>query len=1005
MTARGVTTVLVAGVLLLPAFASAQDTKARIAAATAFVGNRPEVRLRVQLESGWLPASGVRIYREVNGRRELIHQRAVSDAEADRALDAGLRGKGLWSRAATRTVTPRALDFRAVRPPSAATRFRQLKSASDALLQLRQQPDPDPVRRASIQQQLGQLATLRAQAPARLAPSAALRPGLGAASPGDADVMTARGRFMLLALVRSAAAESLGLGTRDRAVKAGDRVRYTVALAPARGAAELVLDSVTVVVGTDPQPPAPAGVESQQMVDDDGEPSGTVAIRWERLDAALEVALLNASYVIERRHAPPVRAGLGSRIGSLPQLAKGAAPPDTVWRRAHEKPVMIAAINGDEEPLAFFEDELERPGTYEYRIALVDGFGRQSAWSEHTVGVVDWRRPAAPGTPLAELDEEPRDAEAGRIAKGAGRAALGLGRLQTPPRDLGAWAASPYTLGGKAAVRVSWSAVDAPADLVTRYRVFRIDTEAPNARPVLVTPQPIEGTALPATPEQDSAQARIRTLSKSAASASALRAATLATRGGMLATRAELSRLRDIARPRLSFTDVGVGTDRYYAYVVRAVYVPSGLESEDAPASAVAVPSPARPPVVTGATYDGFTASEKLTPGQQLADTTAQSRAPAFTSLRQGKPRLAPAAKRFRAAAATERSFAGSKSIALGARKSTTGPAGAAGALAKPASGASATGGLAGVSRAAPTADLPRTALVPRLPVFAKTDLSRLRLNLARARDDGGVVTLRWTATPGLKGVTYRIQRKYGDLDWVEVGVTRANQTTHRDVLPRSMARTYSYRVLAVTRWGVEGAPSAVVSAAVPSTVRPGVPNVLAAAPDRATDRAIRVRIDPNPADESVTAYRVLRDGAPVGVVAAAAGAELVYLDSGLVPDRSYRYEVVAETAAGLKSDPSRRLSAVALKLATAAPTELRATAEAGGVRLAWKAAADAASYTVQRRTAPGAPPQILAGGLRGTVAYLDVTAMPTKSYVYEVLAADAFGNISPAAAASVTVP
>ncbi len=1003
MSARGVMAALVAGILSLPAIVSAQDTKARLAAATAFVGNRPEVRLRVQLESGWFPATGVRLYREVGGRRELILQRAVSDAEADRVLDAGLRGKGLWSRAATRTASPRALDFRAIRPPSAATRFRQMKAVSDALLQLRQEPEPDPARRASIQQQASQLSALRAQAPARLAPSAALRPGLGALTPGDADIMAARGRLMLSALVRPAAAESLGLGARDRAVKPGDRIRYTVALAPARGGAEVVLDSATVVVGADPQPPAPAGIESQQVVDDDGEPSGTVAIRWARLDAALEVALLNASYVIERREAPPARAALGSRLGSLSPLAKGAAAAaDTVWRRAHEKPVMIAAINGDEEPLAFFEDELETPGAYEYRVALVDGFGRQSAWSEHEVRVVDWRRPEAPQAPLAELDDEPRDAGAGRIAKGAGRAALGLGRVHTSPRDLGAWSASPYTLGGKAAVRVSWSAVDAPADLATRYRIFRIDTEAPNPRAVLVTPQPIEGAAVPATPEQDSAQARIRTLSRSAASASALRAATLATRGGLLATRAELARLRDIARPRLSFTDVGVATDRHYAYIVRAVYVPSGLESEDAPASAVAVPSPARPPAVTGAAFEGFTASEQLTPGLLLADTTAQSRAPAFTALRQGRPRLAPAAKGFRAAAATERTFAGAKTIAFGSRKSASGPSGA---LARPAGGAPLAGGLTGASRPTLLPDLPRAALTPRVPVFAKPDLSRLRLNLARSRDDGGVVSLRWAATSGLKDVTYRIQRKYGDLGWVEVGVTRANQTTFRDVLPRSMARTYSYRVLAVTRWGVEGPPSAVVSAAVPSTVRPGVPNLLAAAPDRVADRAIRVRIDPNPADESVTTYRVFRDGAPVGAVAAAAGAELVYLDSGLVPNRTYRYEVVAETGAGLKSAPSRALTAVALKLSSAAPAGLGATAEAGGVRLAWTAAADAVSYTVQRRSAAGAPPQILAGRLQGVATYLDVTAMPARSYVYEVRAIDAFGNVSSASTASVTVP
>jgi hypothetical protein len=986
--------------------AAAAGTRARLTGATALVGGRPEVRLRVRMELGWVPSSGVRVYREAAGRKELLHQRTLSDADADRVLEPSLRGRGLWSQAARRTSTDRPLDFRVIRPPSAATRFRQLKTVADALIHLREQPEDDGAKRLAIQQNLSQLATLRSQPPARLS-AAALQSGAPAIAGTDRDIQSARGRLMLSALVKSGAAESLGMGARDRNVKAGDRVRYTVVAIPAQGGSEVLLDSAIVVVGADPQPPAPSGVESHQMVDDDGEASGIVALRWDRLDPALEATLLNASYVIERRPARPARTTTGlTRPGDSTRLPGTAT--DTVWRRVHDKPVMIAAINGDEEPLSFFEDDLDVPGTYEYRIALVDGYDRQSPWTSHTIRVVDWRRPPMPAAPQAELDDDPRDAAGRPMPRTRVTQNLGFGRGTARPKDLSAWASSPFTLAGKASVRVSWTAVDVPQGLAARYRVFRIDTEAANPQPVLVTPQPIEGEELPATPEQDSARVQAGALEKSLASGSALRAVGAAGTSDLPERRARLVRLRDLMRPRRAFTDAGVSTDRHYVYVVRAVYQPSGLESEDVRTAPVAVPTPAPPPAVTGGAYAGFTASEDLGPAQLLPDTVALSRSRAFTAARQGLARPAPAPGRFQRVSGSTGRFAGAKKLRAGATQAPAASSAAPGTPAGITAGIGAPTAPGMTTAAIPTQPLPdlaRTAIVPRVPVFPKADLSKLRLNLLRSRDDGGVAVLRWTPVAGLKDVSYKIQRRYGNLDWADVGTTHAGGTTFRDVLPRSMARTYSYRVMAVSRWGIVGPPSAVITAEVPSTVRPGVPNLLAAAPDRIMDRAIRVRIDPNPADESVVTYRILRDGAAVGAVAASAEAELAFVDPGLVPGRSYRYQIVAVTRTGLESGPSRTLAAVPVQLAAAAPSGLTATVEASGVRLSWSAAPGAVSYCVQRRSAPDTPTQILAGGLRGAVTWLDVTAMPGRSYTYEVLATDEFGNVSTAATAGVSVP
>lgn len=275
--------------------------------------------------------------------------------------------------------------------------------------------------------------------------------------------------------------------------------------------------------------------------------------------------------------------------------------------------------------------------------------------------------------------------------------------------------------------------------------------------------------------------------------------------------------------------------------------------------------------------------------------------------------------------------------------------------------------------------------------------VSKLRLNLARSRDDGGVATLQWTPSP-LRNATYRVQRRSGQEPFVDVGTTAG--TSFRDVLPRSMARHYEYQVIAVSRWGIAGVPSAVAPADVPCTLRPSEPNILGAAPDDATDRAIRVRIAPNDPDESVTAYKVMRDGALAGEAqAAAGGGEIVFVDRDRDPAKTYRYTAVAVNPAGA-SEPSRAVSAGAVKLTVEAPANLRAAAGPKGVTLTWAAPAGG-TCTVQRRAGAGAP-VVLSGSTRSGT-FLDVSAIAGVAYTYEVSATDAAGNTSDFASTSIT--
>lgn len=997
MSGRGMKTLWMAATLLIPAAAGAQS-QVQLSAATAVgASGRTEVRLRVRPMNGWLPADGVRIYRIVGSNpKVLVSQSKPSDATVDRMVPS-LKGKALWSSAARTMATNRALDFRAIRPPSTAARFRDLKTANETILSLRERPESDPQRSAQIAQTLNRIGTLRAQALPRLSIQT-LRPGLSGAVPtlsaADRDIFAARGRLALAALVKSTVAESLGLGATDRGVRSGDRVRYVVVAM--RGSADGAgLDTTEITVGGETAPPAPTGLDAQQDVDDNGEPTGTVALRWDRLDAAVEERLLNASYRIERREAPAPTSAIRTGIGTLPGTKVALSTTDTTWQKVNAKPVVIAAIDGTEEPVSFYDDDLDEPGTYEYRIVLVDGFDRTSPWSEpERIRIVEWRHPANPIRPEATLDSEIRDAGAkSAVAPVPTKGVLGL-RRQAPaiPRDLRSWSAG-ILAGGKASVSVSWSPVDAPRGLTVKYRVWRLDVEDSTAVPVLITPQPIAGEDMPPTPDQAAATTSAQTLSRQIQAGSLLPAVKRAQKS-------LLEQLRTAALPRIGTADTGVPMDHKYVYLVRAVYVESGFESKDVPSGKLSVPSPARPPTVQGFSYAGFTPSQLLPASQMLADTVGTSRPRAFSIARAGLARPAPAIGAYRSAGpATTGGFIASSRLKSGVKLDPS----------KMVAGGAA-GGAALTTTTSPTAgapvvmpDLARGPILPRVPVFARADLSKLRMNFLRSRDDGGIVTLRWNAVPRLRDVCYKIQRRYSNLPFADVGTTVANRTEFRDVMPRSAARTYVYRVIAITRWGVEGAASAEIQAPVPSTVQPSRPNLMAVAPDTG-DRAIRVRVDPNPAEESVIRYRILRDNAEVGVLNGGGpdSVELAFVDRGLAANQTYVYKVVAETGIGLKSPASPTLSARAVKTVATAPASVQGTSDDKGVKVTWAATPDAASYCVQRRTSPTAPPQVLAGRLT-VLQFLDVTAMAGVAYTYEVTATDAFGNVSPPARVSVT--
>lgn len=98
-----------------------------------------------------------------------------------------------------------------------------------------------------------------------------------------------------------------------------------------------------------------------------------------------------------------------------------------------------------------------------------------------------------------------------------------------------------------------------------------------------------------------------------------------------------------------------------------------------------------------------------------------------------------------------------------------------------------------------------------------------------------------------------------------------------------------------------------------------------------------------------------------------------------------------AVKTAGPTGDLSEYSNQVPLVVKTpaAAPEEVAATAEAGGIRLSWKPVAGVLGYSVYRRNAEqriqGRPLALLPGA--DTVSYVDTTAQFGQSYIYAVTA------------------
>jgi len=169
----------------------------------------------------------------------------------------------------------------------------------------------------------------------------------------------------------------------------------------------------------------------------------------------------------------------------------------------------------------------------------------------------------------------------------------------------------------------------------------------------------------------------------------------------------------------------------------------------------------------------------------------------------------------------------------------------------------------------------------------------------------------------------------------------------------------------------------------------PSAPGALSATP--ASSTTVQLNWAAATDNVSVAGYRIYRDGVQVGTTTS-----LSYLDSGLLPQTPYDYEVRAYDSAG-NLGPAAAASATtpgADTVAPSVPTGLTATVLKGRkVRLSWNASADntgVVGYHVVRSSVQIAAPT--------STSY---THRPPKgTFTYQVRARDAAGNASGLSAA-----
>ena len=258
---------------------------------------------------------------------------------------------------------------------------------------------------------------------------------------------------------------------------------------------------------------------------------------------------------------------------------------------------------------------------------------------------------------------------------------------------------------------------------------------------------------------------------------------------------------------------------------------------------------------------------------------------------------------------------------------------------------------------------------------------------VAAAALPGNVAELSWRPSTDDVGVAgYEIFR-------AEVRVATVKGTAVREEKLAS-GKEHCWTVKAVDAAGNRSAASDPACATIPDTMPPTVPPrvTASASEERVVDLAWEAAQD----DVGVVRYEIQRAGAPVLTTP-----ETATRERGLAPAHRYCYAVAACDAAGNCSAPAPEACATTPDLTPPTrPATFDASARSDvAVELAWARSTDevgVTGYEVKRGD------KVVAAAHPG-IQFTDSGLRPGTPYCYTVLALDAAGNRSPAAAACAT--
>jgi hypothetical protein len=878
-----------------------------------------EVRLRWSIKDGWLPNGGFNLYR--TDRKTPLNAAPIGGAvnlPANLALGGAkpLPLNDLVNQAvAPSGVALPHLAPTLARPLSAADTFNQ---AASAAVQLHIQSAPNLVAASPV------------ASPTTSAPQVAprLRQIPNAPSPAQL-ALGARRTLLLGAALHPSVASALGLSFDDRDVTAGQQYGYE--LRPITNGSEgATVATVTVTIPADTsklKPSAPTGLQAFQHDAD------SVWLRWQRLDAAAEVAMGIASYDVYR-----VAGTAKQKLNKTPVLIMDHADVDADGNATNL-----------EEPVQFFIDTGPAPGAVTYQITVTDIYGRTSDPARADLTVQDWHKPQAVTFAQAQLQP-----------------AL----VTTVPDRARPFHISQGALPSESVV-LAWTPSADQANGV-RYNVYRSDTGQGGARdPVRLTSNPVEGTTAQAMALGPGV---IRNLLAAKLCLDSQHTGSQSSGGNQISLNPRGSAAHKVPGPcafdRMSasardsaqrallgsaqvlvYIDHTAQKDHYYQYYVAAVFSRNKEEATAVKTDVVAYPDLTPPPTPANllATFQpsqaGTARMRQQTTGTNMGSTPTGGSVPGGGTSSSGAGATSGAGK---SSGSASGSVAGAGTGA-GANNGISGALVLAGTAGK--KGLTLTNWTGPLTKAAP-ADLGGTAVItwnastgaqryeiyratatriasPQRPTVSAPGCSsgsaaHLPLN---GTHSGAIATPICIRAATLAPITWQVTPK--DSDFSLLGTT--TQTEYDDALARSSAQYFVYRVVPVNRWNVPGV-MAEVSTRIPATMPPTAPKLVLGT--AGTDGGVNVEYLPvTDAGEEVVQYQLWRSLIPAG----GAGTPVT------------RSRVISQPAAGAASKGTVGANTIHVSRFPAGP-------------ISSELAGHAASYGIQAHEA------VLASAVRGAV-------------------------------------